>query len=210
MKSRWVAADGDHLRPVLGEPGSPRHRQHEANAVQHCVGEGHDVALDGRSVLGEPANVDGQGHVVPEDEVAGLRVVEANLTKVSSDEGPHVCASHEHGRVCALGRKRHDEHAFHCRRASVGVGGLDHEAKVGEPGLGDVVVQRELNGLQHRGVHEPWCIRGERHVRVVARAKTSSGAMAGTGVSVLRTMAAWLAASPVRVVEGARHCGPDR
>ena len=155
MESRRIAADGDHLRPVVGEPGPPRHRQHETNAVQNCVGEGHDVALDGRSVLGEPADVHCQGHVVAENEVAGLRVVEANLSQVSSDEGPDVCAGHEHGAVCALSRKRHDEHAFHRRRASVGVGGLDHEAEVGEPGLGDVVVQRKLDRLQHGGVHEP-------------------------------------------------------
>ena len=122
MESGRIAADGDHLHPVVGEPGSPRHRQHETYAVQNRVGEGHDVALDGWSVLGEPANMHCQGHVVPENEVAGLRVVEANLSQVSGDEGPDVCAGHEHGGVCALGRKRHDEHAFHCRRASVGVG----------------------------------------------------------------------------------------
>ena len=48
-----LAADGDHLRPVFGEPGLPRHRQHEADTVQDRVGEGHDVALDGRPLLGD-------------------------------------------------------------------------------------------------------------------------------------------------------------
>ena len=73
-----------------------------------------------------------EGHVVAEDEIAGLRVGEAHLSQVSSDEGPDVGACREHRAVCTLGRQGHDEHAFHRRCSPVGVGGLDHEAKVGE------------------------------------------------------------------------------
>ena len=113
MDSRWLAADGDHLRPIFGEPGPPRHRQHETDTVQDRVGEGHDVALDGRSLLGEPPHMYCQGHVVAEDEIAGLRAGEAHLSQVFSDEGPDVGAGHEHCGVCPLGRQGHDEHTFH-------------------------------------------------------------------------------------------------
>ena len=103
MDSRWLAADGDHLRPVFGEPGPPRHRQHEADTVQDRVGEGHDVA-----------QMYCEGDVVTENEIAGLRVGEAHLSQVSSDEGPDIGAGHEHRGVRALGWQGHDEHAFHC------------------------------------------------------------------------------------------------
>ena len=112
-----------------------------------------------------------EGHVVAEDEVAGLRVGEANLSQIPGDQGPDIGARHEHRRICTLGRQGHDEHALHGRSPSVGVGGLDHEAKVGEPGFCHVVVQRELDRLQHGGIHEPWCIRRKSQEGVVARGK---------------------------------------
>ena len=103
-----------------------------------------------------------EGHVVAEDEVAGLRVGEANLSQIPGDEGPDIGARDEHRWIRTLGRQGHDEHSFHARGPPVGVGGLDHEAEVGEPGFRDVVVQRELDRLQHGSVHEPRCIRCKR------------------------------------------------
>ena len=83
-------------------------------AIQDRVGEGHDVALDGRSFLGEPPQVHCEGHVVAEDEIAGLRIGEAHLSQVSSDEGPNIGAGREHRGIRALGWQGHDEHALHC------------------------------------------------------------------------------------------------
>ena len=105
MYSRRLAADGDHLRPLFGEPGPPRHWQHEAGTIQDRVSEGHDAALDGRSFLGEPPQMHCEGHVVAEDEIAGLRIGEAHLSQVSSDEGPNIGAGREHRGIRALGRQ---------------------------------------------------------------------------------------------------------
>ena len=81
--------------PVIVEALSP---QHVAGAVQDGLTDDGDPSVYGGMSLGEPADVDCQGHVVSDDVVTCLRIVVARCADGAGHEGPRVTANHNHQR----------------------------------------------------------------------------------------------------------------
>ena len=68
-----------------------------------------------------------KGHVVLQDKVAGLGVVEAHVAEVTGDERPHIDLGDEHGGVVAGRRQHHDKDPLDGGRLPVDAGGRYHD-----------------------------------------------------------------------------------